>query len=171
MKYTEPGTYELTYKAVDECGNETVDTRTVVVEEPTPSNIVFDEDIDSPIVYSQYHPLTQLQNVSASDTLVMKISAPIEMKDTNGNSYVCNEDCTLTGQMIDVQHLFFASMIDGTDNDIPTTPDWKTVMTWCELDILQLNIDADLQFSFSDEYLELNHIEEISISHILVTKE
>lgn len=35
MKYTEAGTYELTYKAVDECGNEATQTRQIVVEEPT----------------------------------------------------------------------------------------------------------------------------------------
>lgn len=35
MKYEEPGTYQLHYKAVDECGNETTQTRQIVVEEPT----------------------------------------------------------------------------------------------------------------------------------------
>lgn len=35
MKYTEAGTYKLHYKAVDECGNETTQTRQIVVEEPT----------------------------------------------------------------------------------------------------------------------------------------
>lgn len=34
MKYTEAGTYELIYTATDECGNETQQTRTVVVEAP-----------------------------------------------------------------------------------------------------------------------------------------
>ena len=38
MKYTEPGTYELTYKAVDDCGNETEQTRTVVVAESETEN-------------------------------------------------------------------------------------------------------------------------------------
>lgn len=32
MKYTEAGTYELIYTAADECGNETQQTRTVIVE-------------------------------------------------------------------------------------------------------------------------------------------
>lgn len=32
MKYEQAGTYEIKYKAVDECGNETTATRTVVVE-------------------------------------------------------------------------------------------------------------------------------------------
>lgn len=31
MKYTEAGTYHLTYKAVDECGNETTETRVIEV--------------------------------------------------------------------------------------------------------------------------------------------
>lgn len=33
MKYTEPGTYELQYRAVDDCGNETIETRTIVVND------------------------------------------------------------------------------------------------------------------------------------------
>lgn len=32
MKYDIPGTYQLTYKAVDECGNETIETRTIEVD-------------------------------------------------------------------------------------------------------------------------------------------
>lgn len=32
MKYDTAGTYELTYKAVDDCGNETTETRVIVVE-------------------------------------------------------------------------------------------------------------------------------------------
>lgn len=31
MKYTEAGTYEIVYKAIDECGNETSETRTIIV--------------------------------------------------------------------------------------------------------------------------------------------
>lgn len=33
MKYDEPGTYELHYTAVDECGNETTQIRTIEVED------------------------------------------------------------------------------------------------------------------------------------------
>ena len=33
MKYDQAGTYHLEYKAVDECGNETTETRTITVEE------------------------------------------------------------------------------------------------------------------------------------------
>lgn len=32
MKYTEPGTYELTYTAIDSCGNESTATRVITVE-------------------------------------------------------------------------------------------------------------------------------------------
>lgn len=39
MKYTEPGTHQLHYKAVDECGNETTQTRQIVVKEPTKQDI------------------------------------------------------------------------------------------------------------------------------------
>lgn len=41
MKYTEPGTYELSYKAVDECGNETTVARTIEVK---PAMTVLFED-------------------------------------------------------------------------------------------------------------------------------
>lgn len=34
MKYDKAGEYTLTYKATDECGNETTATRQIVVEEP-----------------------------------------------------------------------------------------------------------------------------------------
>lgn len=33
MKYIEPGTYELPYSAVDECGNTTTEVRTIIVNE------------------------------------------------------------------------------------------------------------------------------------------
>lgn len=35
MKYDAPGEYTLVYKATDECGNETEQIRTIVVEERT----------------------------------------------------------------------------------------------------------------------------------------
>ena len=73
MKYDVAGTYELTYKAVDECGNETTQTRTIIVEEPevfkttlfTDGTLIINEsstDRDSNIaehgaVVSVYEPL------------------------------------------------------------------------------------------------------------------
>lgn len=41
MKYTEPGTYELDYTSVDECGNESTSTRTIVVHDATPVTTLF----------------------------------------------------------------------------------------------------------------------------------
>lgn len=35
--YSEPGEYQITYKAVDECGNEDVHTMTVIVNEAPPT--------------------------------------------------------------------------------------------------------------------------------------
>lgn len=44
MRYNEAGTYTLEYKAVDECGNETIAERTVVVSVPVTKHTVLYED-------------------------------------------------------------------------------------------------------------------------------
>lgn len=44
MKYEEAGTYELTYKAVDECGNEAQQTRTIeVTAKPELKTVLFED--------------------------------------------------------------------------------------------------------------------------------
>ena len=50
MIINEPGTYSLVYTATDECGNETVVNRELVVEEPLPDIVTWADGTDEQIV-------------------------------------------------------------------------------------------------------------------------
>lgn len=69
MKYTEVGTYELPYKAADECGNEATQTRTIEVVES-----------------SQFQTVLEVHNYTSPNTT--PIEKPTEWDIEKGNNLI-----------------------------------------------------------------------------------
>lgn len=79
MKYDEPGEYEITLSAEDNCGNRATATRQITVEEPQPSSAIVDEDFTAIPHNDGEHKLmlTQLQNVEVGDHINITVSNPV----------------------------------------------------------------------------------------------
>lgn len=71
MKYDEAGVYELTYRAVDDCGNEAIATRGITVAEEPPDPWVTAIDVSNYTAPNDTHtPTTNLWAWGADDYMV-----------------------------------------------------------------------------------------------------
>lgn len=167
MKYTEAGNYELNYTATDSCGNITTETREVIVQ---PNNIIVDQDITA--INRQSLTLTQLQDITNTETITITISNPVIV--ACGVEYEGNADLVLTATVWQSQpYRPIVTSVEITAQDFPTSPAWGESANPFYLyleDFNKMVVYLNIRITGGQATEDYCAVEELRGTHILIEK-
>lgn len=160
MKYDKAGTYELTYKAIDECGNESTQTRTIIVEgESDYPFTMFEVGSYSGTIYGieGTNAYADPSDVDASVVHNAPTAEYVSMKTTIKNLVYNGEN------LGDFEYPYDGMQFDVSEMFIPLTSDTHT---WLDGFFIQLVTNDNWQTVEATMYTELAPMEgfEIPIS-------